>query len=125
LPLRGVEHARHGVDSCLDAERTVHAYVALCPPHAHFAWGGWRALDSLRNVRKTFSVDFERVLKANKPLTGPNMKEALESLGDWDSGGISGLPVNLKGHQIATGRIYRFDTSTKLYEPASGWIRTV
>jgi branched-chain amino acid transport system substrate-binding protein len=52
------------------------------------------------------------------------MKAALETLTDWDSGGICGLPVNLKGHQIATGRIYRFDATTKLFEPASGWIRT-
>jgi branched-chain amino acid transport system substrate-binding protein len=52
------------------------------------------------------------------------MKAALEGLSDWDSGGISGLPINLKGHQIATGRIYRFDANAKLFEPASGWIRT-
>jgi branched-chain amino acid transport system substrate-binding protein len=52
------------------------------------------------------------------------MKAALETMTDWDSGGISGLPVNLKGHQIATGRIYRFDANAKLFEPASGWIRT-
>ena len=66
----------------------------------------------------------ERVLRANRPLTGPNMKSALESMTEWDSGGICGLPVNLRGHQIATGRIYRFDAGTKLFEPASGWIRT-
>ena len=75
-------------------------------------------------VGTIFAEVMERVLKANKPLTGPNMKAALETMTDWDSGGISGLPVNLKGHQIATGRIYRFDANAKLFEPASGWIRT-
>ena len=75
-------------------------------------------------VGSLFAEIMERVLKANRPLTGANMKAALETLTDWDSGGICGLPVNLKGHQIATGRIYRFDATTKLFEPASGWIRT-
>jgi len=75
-------------------------------------------------VGAIFSEVMERVLKANKPLTGPNMKAALQTMTDWDSGGISGLPVNLKGHQIATGRIYRFDANAKLFEPASGWIKT-
>jgi branched-chain amino acid transport system substrate-binding protein len=75
-------------------------------------------------VGSIFAEVIERVLKANRPLTGPNMKAALEGLSDWDSGGISGLPINLKGHQIATGRIYRFDANAKLFEPASGWIRT-
>jgi len=71
-----------------------------------------------------FSEVIERCLKAKKPLTGPNMKAALESINDWDTGGITGLLVSLKGHQIASGRIYMYDTKSKLLEPASGWIRT-
>ena len=40
------------------------------------------------------------------------------------SGGVTGLLVSLKGHQIASGRIYMYDAKSKLLEPASGWIRT-
>jgi branched-chain amino acid transport system substrate-binding protein len=87
------------------------AYVNLFYTH------GWL-------VGMIFSEVMERVLKAKKPLTGANMKAALESMQDWDSGGICGLLVNLKGHQIASGRIYRFDAQTKLFEPASGWLKT-
>jgi branched-chain amino acid transport system substrate-binding protein len=76
-------------------------------------------------VGMIFAEVLERTLKAKKPLTGPNMKAALESIVDWDTGGMCGLTVDLRGHQIATGRIYRWDASTKLYEPASGWIKTV
>lgn len=75
-------------------------------------------------VGMIFAEVMERTLKAGKPLTGPNMKAALESIKDWDTGGVTGLLVNLQGHQIASGRIYAYNADTKLMEPASGWIRT-
>ncbi len=48
-------------------------------------------------VGMIFSEVIERCLKAKKPLTGPNMKAALESINDWDTGGITGLLASLKG----------------------------
>jgi branched-chain amino acid transport system substrate-binding protein len=75
-------------------------------------------------VGMIFSEVIERCLKARKELTGPNMKAALESIDNWDTGGITGLLVSLKGHQIASGRIYMYDARSKLLEPASGWIKT-
>jgi branched-chain amino acid transport system substrate-binding protein len=71
-----------------------------------------------------FSEVIERCLKAKKPLTGPNLKAALESINDWDTGGVTGLLASLKGHQIASGRVYAYNPSSKLMEPASGWIKT-
>ena len=75
-------------------------------------------------VGMIFSEVMERVLKAGKPLTGPNMKAALESINDWDTGGVTGLLASLKGHQIASGRIYAYNSQSKLLEPASAWIKT-
>ncbi len=75
-------------------------------------------------VGMIFSEVMERVLEAGKPLTGPNMKAALESIKNWDTGGVTGLLVDLSGHQIGSGRIYAYDSQTKLLEPASGWIKT-
>jgi branched-chain amino acid transport system substrate-binding protein len=75
-------------------------------------------------VGMIFSEVMERCLKAGKPLTGANMKAALESIDNWDTGGVTGLLASLKGHQIASGRIYAYDANTKLLEPASGWIKT-
>ena len=65
----------------------------------------------------------ERCIKANKPLNLPNMKAALESMKEWDSGGITGLLVDLSGHQIPVGRMYAYDPDKKTMEPASGWIK--
>lgn len=71
-----------------------------------------------------FTEVIERCLKAGKTLNGPNMKAALESINAWDTGGVTGLLASLKGHQIASGRIYMYNAKTKLLEPASGWIKT-
>jgi len=75
-------------------------------------------------VGMIFAEVLERCLKAGKPLTGPNMKAALESIADWDTGGVTGHLVSLKTHQIPSGRIYAYDATTKLFQPASGWIKT-
>ncbi len=75
-------------------------------------------------VGMIFSEVIERCLKARKALTGVNMKAALEGINDWDTGGITGLLASLKGHQIASGRVYAYDSASKLMEPASGWIKT-
>lgn len=69
-----------------------------------------------------FAEIAERCIKANKPFTLPNMKAALESMTAWDSGGISGLPVNLSGHQIASGRLYKYNSTSKAMEPGGDWI---
>lgn len=69
-----------------------------------------------------FAEIAERCIKANKPFTLPNMKAALESMTAWDSGGISGLPVNLSGHQIASGRLYKYNSTSKIMEPGGDWI---
>lgn len=70
-----------------------------------------------------FAEVAERCIKANKPLTLPNMKAALESMKDWDSGGIFGTLVDLSKHQAPVGRFYRYDPKSKQMEPASSWIK--
>ena len=70
-----------------------------------------------------FAEVADRCLKAKKDLTLPNMKAALESMKEWDSGGVTGLLVDLSSHQIPAGRIYAYDPEKKTMEPASGWIK--
>ena len=70
-----------------------------------------------------FSDLAEKCIKANKKLTLPNMKAALESMKEWDSGGVTGLLADLSRHQIPSGRLYQYDKTTKRMEPASGWIK--
>jgi branched-chain amino acid transport system substrate-binding protein len=75
-------------------------------------------------VGMIFAEVLERCVKAGKALTAQNMRAALESIVDWDTGGVTGLLATLTTHQIPSGRIYAYDSATKLMQPASGWIRT-
>ena len=70
-----------------------------------------------------FAEIAERCIKANKPLQLPHMKAALESMKDWDSGGVTGLLVDLSKHQIPVGRMYTYDPNKGTMEPSSSWLK--
>ena len=70
-----------------------------------------------------FAEIADRCIKAGKPLQLQHMKAALESMKEWDTGGVSGLLVDASGHQIPAGRMYAYDPDKKTMEPASGWIK--
>lgn len=64
----------------------------------------------------------KRTLDAGKPLDGKNMKAALNSIRNFDTGGIIGTPISIKGNSIPVGRIYKADMKQKKMLPASDWI---
>lgn len=64
----------------------------------------------------------KRTLDAGKPLTGENLKEALDSIKDWDTGGIIGVPVTVKDNSFPVGRIYRVNAAAGRFESVSDWI---
>lgn len=70
-----------------------------------------------------FAEVAERCIKANKPLQLQHMKAALESMKEWDTGGITGLLADVSSHQIPVGRMYSYDPDKKTMEPASSWIK--
>ncbi|MCH8532490.1 MAG: ABC transporter substrate-binding protein [Saccharospirillum sp.] len=64
----------------------------------------------------------ERVIEADKEVTPDNLMAELASIRNWDSGGFFGRPVDVVDNKIGQGRVYRYNASNKLYEPASDWI---
>ena len=64
----------------------------------------------------------KRTLADGKELTSENMKASLQSIKDFDTGGIIGVPISIKGNSVPVGRIYRADYSQKKMVPASDWI---
>jgi len=62
-----------------------------------------------------------RVLAAKKPVTGDNLAAALDSIKDWDTGGVTGK-VTFVDHKAGVGRVYRANTEKGQFEPASDWI---
>jgi branched-chain amino acid transport system substrate-binding protein len=69
-----------------------------------------------------FVESAKRTLDAGKPLDGKNLKAALNSIKNFDTGGLIGVPISVKGNSVAVGRIYRADMKTQKMVPASDWI---
>ncbi len=63
-----------------------------------------------------------RTLDAGNELTGKNMKIALSSIRNFDTGGIIGVPLSIKGNSIPIGRVYKADFKAQKMLPASDWI---
>jgi branched-chain amino acid transport system substrate-binding protein len=69
-----------------------------------------------------FTEAAKRTLEAGKPLNGDNLKSALNSIKDFDTGGIIGTPITISGNSIPVGRVYKADMKAKKMVPASDWI---
>ncbi len=64
----------------------------------------------------------KRTLEAGKPLDAKNLKMALNSIKNFDTGGVIGVPITIRGNSIPVGRIYKADMKAKTMVPASDWI---
>ena len=69
-----------------------------------------------------FTEAARRTLDAGKPLDGKNLKAALNSIKDYDTGGLIGVPITIKGNSIPVGRVYKADMKAQKMVAASDWI---
>ena len=70
-----------------------------------------------------FTEAAKRTLAAGKPLDGKNLKASLNSIKDFDTGGLIGVPITIGGNSIPVGRVYRADIKAQKMVAASDWIR--
>ena len=70
-----------------------------------------------------FAEAAKRTLDAGKPLDGKNLKAALNTLKDFDTGGIIGTPITITGNSLPVGRVYRADMKAQKMVAASDWIK--
>jgi branched-chain amino acid transport system substrate-binding protein len=64
----------------------------------------------------------KRTLEAGNELTAENLKASLNTIEDFDTGGIVGVPISIPGNTVPVGRIYQYDAADKRMEPVSDWI---
>jgi branched-chain amino acid transport system substrate-binding protein len=64
-----------------------------------------------------------RCLEGGKELTGPNIKAAMNTIKDFDTGGVIGAPVSFPGNSTNLGRVYKANLKAGRMEPVSDWIR--
>jgi branched-chain amino acid transport system substrate-binding protein len=118
--LTGVSAYRYGHETEAPMIKAMNAYTAKARPEmkhiSPFYISSWLC-------GMAFAEIAERCIKANKPLLLPHMKAALESMKEWDTGGITGLLADMSTHQIPSGRMYSYDPEKKLMEPAGSWIK--
>lgn len=65
----------------------------------------------------------KRTVEAGKPLDAKNLKAALNSIKNFDTGGVIGVPITVRGNSIPIGRIYKADMKAQKMVPASDWIQ--
>ena len=70
-----------------------------------------------------FLESAKRCLDGGKPLSGPNLKAGLNSLKDFDTGGLIGVPITISGNSIPVGRVYQADMKAQKMVAASDWIK--
>ena len=63
-----------------------------------------------------------RTLEAGNELNGKNLKLALSSIRNFDTGGLIGVPLSIKGNSIPIGRVYKADFKQQKMLPVSDWI---
>ncbi|HQR29945.1 MAG TPA: ABC transporter substrate-binding protein [Anaeromyxobacteraceae bacterium] len=69
----------------------------------------------------TYVEAVRRVVAAGKPVTGENLAAVIDTIKDWDTGGVTGK-VTFTSHKAGVGRVYKANAAKGLFEPASDWI---
>ena len=65
----------------------------------------------------------ECLKKADKAgqLNGEGLVKALQSIKDFDSGGLS-APLTIKNNKFPVARVWQVNTQKKIFEPVSDWM---
>lgn len=113
-------------------------YMGVMPYRYYFDTEGKSPiLEKIRQIRPAYQPIFytqgfftamllveaaKRTLDAKKELTAANMKASLNSIKDFDTGGIIGVPISISANSIPVGRVYQYDGANKIMKPVSDWI---
>lgn len=112
-------------------------FMGVMPYRYYYDDEGGPMLDYIRSVRPDYqSTGYiqgfltamllleaaDRTLEAGQELTAENLKAALNTIEDFDTGGLIGTPISLPGNSIPVGRVYQYDAGAQRMQPVSDWI---
>ena len=114
-------------------------FMGVMPYRYYFdTAGGAPMLDTIRQMRPAyqstaymqaflttmlFCETARRAIEAKQELTAANLKAALNTIKDFDTGGLIGTPVTIAGNTIPLGRVYRYDAAKQTMAGDGDWIR--
>jgi branched-chain amino acid transport system substrate-binding protein len=64
-----------------------------------------------------------RVIEAGQEMTAPALKAAMNTITDFDTGGLIGVPISIPGNSIPVGRVYQYSAAEQKMLPVSDWIK--
>ena len=70
-----------------------------------------------------YAESARRTLAAGKEMSAANLKAALNSIENFDTGGLIGVPISIPGNSIPVGRVYKADMKAQKMVAASDWIK--
>lgn len=121
-----------------DSSEVADGYMGVMPYRYYFDTDGTSPmLEKIRELRPEYQSIYytqgfltamlmieavTRTLDAKKDLTAANMKASLNSINDFDTGGIIGVPISISGNTVPVGRVYQYDGTKKAMVPVSDWI---
>jgi len=97
-------------------------------------WDAMKAYNARVNPDKTSRPNFymfgwfqtmlwaeiiERTIDAGLPLTHENLRTTLNSIKDWDTGGIASIPITVRNNSIPVARVFRVNAAEGNYESVS------
>ena len=112
-------------------------FMGVMPYRYYYDEEGGEMLDYIRSVRPEYQPTgytqgfltamllleaADRTLEAGQELTADNLKAALNSIEDFDTGGLIGTPISIPGNSIPVGRVYQYDAESQRMQPVSDWI---
>lgn len=116
---------------------TADGFMGVMPYRYYYDAEGGAMLDYIRSVRPEYQhIGYtqgflsamlmveaaRRVLDAGQEMTGDTLKAALNSIEDFDTGGLIGVPISTPGNTIPVGRVYQYDAGEQRMKPVSDWI---
>ncbi len=116
---------------------TADGFMGVMPYRYYFDDEGGEMLNYIRSVRPEYQhIGYtqgflsamlmveaaKRVLDAGQEMTGDTLKAALNSIENFDTGGLIGVPISTPGNTIPVGRVYQYDAGDQRMKPVSDWI---
>jgi branched-chain amino acid transport system substrate-binding protein len=121
-----------------DVGETADGFMGVMPYRYYYDDEPAPMLDTIRQMRPEYQAtgytqgmitamvlleSARRVIEAGQEMTAPALKAAMNTITDFDTGGLIGVPISIPGNSIPVGRVYQYSAAEQKMLPVSDWIK--